>query len=236
MLNRESVFRGDAPLTTRQRQTAMLVVGALAVIGAIGLTFSGVVSSVAHRNDPVAMQVAAGSGTTEVDGAATGVFDEYASYGNTEPGGPVAADDGSPQGAASGGFTGTYRPSKAGGTSPLSPTATSTAPAPGEDPTPPPSAGPAATTGPTVTVAESTSTTATTRAGASTTDGSTSSSSTGSTRSTTTTTTTRPVTVTEATTPSSVVTVPPPTTPSSATVPPPSTAPPSSAVVGGPVA
>ncbi len=226
MLNRESLFRGDAALTARQRQTAVFVGGIVAVLGAIALTFTGVISALIHRDDPVAMQAVSSEGavatTALADGTADAGLDRVApDLGGAESGAAAPTGDASAPADGGGKFTGTYKPSKsASSPSPLAPTATTAAPAGDPGPTTP------TTPAPTVsTTAEPASSTTTT--------GATSSSPT-TTRPPATTTTTTRVTVTEATVPPTVSTTastrPPTTTP-------PTSAPSSSAtIIPGPVA
>jgi len=230
MLNRESVFRGDAALTARQRQTVVFVGGIVAVVGAIVLSFTGVISALLHRDDPLAMQAVASDGTVTTDtadGSADASFDlapselggADAGAGAGIPGDPAAA----PAAGGGGRFTGTYKPPKGGAPSPLAPTVTTVAP-PAGDPgsTAPTIEGPATTTVATpVEPSVSTTTTGT-------------SSSTPSTSRPTTTTTSR-VTVTEATVPSTAPTLPPTTAPPT-TAPPTTTPPTSPPVVPGPIA
>lgn len=228
MLNRESLFRGDAALTARQRQTIVFVGGTVAVVAAIALSFAGPISGLIHRNDPLAMQAVSGEGTDTTgaaDGSADASFDRIVAApeaGGSESG--AAAPDGtgtSTPAAGSGRFTGTYKPSKAAAPSPLAPTATTAAPAGDPGSTTPTTQAPAITS--TTPEPSSTTTTAAT------------SSSTTTTRPPATTTTTTKVTVTEATVPPTVLTTPttrPPTTAEPTTAPPP----PSSVVIPGPVA
>lgn len=233
MLNRESLFRGDTALTARQRQTAVFVAGIVAVLGALVLSFTGAISALIHRDDPVAMQAVSSetvvATTVLADGSADAGLDRIApELGGAESGAAAPTGDTTAPAAGGGRFTGTYKPSKgASSPSPLAPTATSAAP--GGDPgsTSPTTQAPGATTA--STAVEPTVSTTTTGAP---------SSSTTTTRPPATTTTTTRVTVTEATVPPTVLTTTttrPPTT-SPPTIPP-SSAPPSSAtVIPGPVA
>lgn len=226
MLNRESLFRGDAALTARQRQTAVFVGGIVVVLGAIVLSFTGLISALIHRDDPLDMQAVASEGTATTavaDGSADAGFDRVGPDVQGAASGAAAPGDGTNNPAVAGGkFTGTYKPSNGASPSPLSPTATTAAGAPAGDPGPttPTTPAPGVTTLTTAAEPSTTSSTAST------------SSSTTTTRAPTTTTTTR-VTVTEATVPPT--TAPPTTAPP--TTAPPTTAPPTSlTAIPGPVA
>lgn len=223
MLNRESFFSGDTALTARQRQTVVFVGGLVAVLAAIVLSFTGPISAVLHRDDPLDMQAVAsdGTATSAADGSADAGFDRVApDVAGAESGAPTPGGGTSAPVAGGGKFTGTYKPSKGAAPSPLAPTATTAAPAGDPGSTTPTTQGATTVT----TAGEPVSSTTTTAATSSTT----------TTRATTTTTTTR-VTVTEATTvpttaPTTASTRPPTTTE-------PTTVPPSSSVViPGPVA
>ncbi|MDH4365955.1 MAG: hypothetical protein OEY70_17900 [Acidimicrobiia bacterium] len=226
MLNPESVFRGDAALTARQRQTVVFVGGIVAVLGAIVASFTGAISALVHRDDPVAMQAVAANATATT-GPAEGSADAGSDLVTPDLGGAEAdagagapADRGSAPATAGGRFTGTYKPSKGGAPSPLAPTATTAPAAPTDNPgstaaptTPPPEA--------TIVITADAGSSSTTAATSSTT----------TTRAATTTTR---VTVTEATVPTIVITTPSTRPPTTA---PPTTAPPtSSPVIPGPVA
>ncbi len=233
MLNRESLFRGDTALTARQRQTAVFVGGIVAVLGAIVLSFTGAISALIHRDDPVAMQAVSSEGTASttaaVDGTADAGLERVApDLGGAESGAATPSGDATAPAAGDGRFTGTYKPSKgASSPSPLAPTATTAARGGDPGPTTPTTQAPGATTA--STAAEPTGSTTTTGGP---------SSSTTTTRPPATTTTTTRVTVTEATVPPTVITTTttrPPTTSPPTT--PPTSAPPSSpTIIPGPVA